>query len=184
MGFEKRGGGLKISKLGGALFLFKFENKCEANLVLLRGNKWFKEREFQLQRWGPEVGCFWNGSHAKEVWVRIVGLPLHFWSREVFKRIGESCGGFIAVDEETTLFSLLQWARILVRAIGKDLPRSLRVVADHTCFMVRLWLETPPWVSQVVPQSEFCKSAGCEVRGEGVGGSHVGESVWETQLVV
>ena len=71
------------------------------------------------------MGCFWNGSHAKEVWVRIVGLPLHFWSREVFKRIGESYGGFVAVDEETTFFSQLQWARILVRTTGKDLLGSL-----------------------------------------------------------
>ena len=70
------------------------------------------------------MGCFWNGSHAKEVWVRIVGLPLHFWSREVFKRIKERCGGFVVVDEETTLFSQLQWARILVRATEKDLPGS------------------------------------------------------------
>ena len=27
-------GGLKISKLGGALVLFEFENKCEVDLVL------------------------------------------------------------------------------------------------------------------------------------------------------
>ena len=51
------------------------------------------------------MGCFWNGSHAKEVWVRFVGLPLQFWSRSVFKRIEESCGSFIVVDEETNFFS-------------------------------------------------------------------------------
>ena len=37
-------GGLKISKLGRALMLFEFENKFEADLVLLRGGKCFKER--------------------------------------------------------------------------------------------------------------------------------------------
>ena len=51
--------------------------------------------------------CFWNESHVKEVWVRVVGLPLHLWSREVFKRIGESYGGFIVVDEENTFLSQL-----------------------------------------------------------------------------
>ena len=122
-GKERRG--LKISKLGRVLVLFEFENKCEADLALLRGDRWFKEREFILQIWGLEVGCFWNGSHAKEVWVRVVGLSFHFWSRRVFKRIGESCGSFIAVDEETNFFSQLQWARILVKATGKDLPGSL-----------------------------------------------------------
>ena len=100
-------GGLKFSRLIGVLVLFEFENKCEVDLVLLRGSRCIKEREFLLQKWKPEVGCFWNGNHAKEVWVKVVGLPLHIWSREVFKRSGESCGGFIAVDEETTFFSQL-----------------------------------------------------------------------------
>ncbi|RVX15143.1 hypothetical protein CK203_008051 [Vitis vinifera] len=68
-----------------------------------------------LKEWAYER----NGSHPKEVWVKVVCLPLHLWSREVFKSIGERCGGFIAVDEDTTFFSELQWARILVRAPGK-----------------------------------------------------------------
>ncbi|RVW99755.1 hypothetical protein CK203_029302 [Vitis vinifera] len=150
-------GGLKISKLGGVLVLFEFKNKCEAELVLLKGNKRFKERGFLLQRWRLEVGCFWNEIHAKEVWVRIVGISLHLWSREVFKRIGETCGGFIAIDEKTIFFSQLQWTYILVRAIGNDLLGSLQVVVKHTC-----------WTR--------------EVRDEGVGGAHASESVQETQL--
>ena len=98
-------GDLRISRLGGALMLFEFENKCEVDMVLLRESKRFKNKEFLLQRWGPEMGCTWKKSHAKEAWVRVVGLPLHLWSREVFKRIGECCGGFVVVDEETAFFS-------------------------------------------------------------------------------
>ena len=90
------------------------------------------------------MGCFRNGSHAKEAWVKVVGLPLHLWSREVFKRIGESSGGFIAVDEETTFFSQLQWAHILVRASRKNRSSSLQVVARNFCWAVSLWWETPP----------------------------------------
>ena len=53
------------------------------------------------------MGCTWKESLVKEVWVRVVGLPLHLWSREVFKRIGECCWGFVAVDVETAFFSQL-----------------------------------------------------------------------------
>ncbi|RVW36927.1 hypothetical protein CK203_094920 [Vitis vinifera] len=120
---------------------------------LTGGSRRFKEREFLLQRWGLEVGCFWNGSHAKEVWVRVAGLPLHLWSRE------------------------LQWARILVRASGKNMPGALQVVARHTCWVVRLWWETPPWVSQVVPRSAFHKRARREV------GSNLKEEKCWTQEV-
>ena len=58
---------LNISRLGGALVLFEFQNKCEANSVLLRGSRRIKDRKFLLQKWGPEVGCLRNGRHAKEV---------------------------------------------------------------------------------------------------------------------
>ena len=64
------------------------------------------------------MGCTRKESLAKEVWVRVVGLPLHLWSREVFKRIGECCGGFVVVDEETAFFSQA--------TMGSNLGQSLR----------------------------------------------------------
>ncbi|RVX18713.1 putative ribonuclease H protein [Vitis vinifera] len=143
-------GGLKISSLGGAL------------------------------KWGPEVGCCRNGSHLKEVWVKVVGLPLHLWSREVFKSIGESCGGFIAMDEETTFFSELQWARILVRALGKFRPGTLQVAAGNFCWTVSLWWENPPWFSEVVTRSVWFKERQ-DVRDEGGGDTRASGSVREVQ---
>ena len=52
--------------------------------------------------------------------MRVVGLPLHMWSREVFKKISDGCGCFIAVDEDTTFFTELQWAGILVKLDGRS----------------------------------------------------------------
>ena len=71
-----------------------------------------------------------------------------------------------------------------MRATGKDLPRSLQVVADHTCFAVFLWWEAPPWVSQVVPMFESCRSVGREVKDEFASSSCIGESVRESQPIV
>ena len=34
--------------------------------------------------------------------MRVLGLPLHLWSQEVLKKIGDCCGGFVAVDDDTT----------------------------------------------------------------------------------
>ncbi|RVW88495.1 hypothetical protein CK203_043836 [Vitis vinifera] len=120
-------GGLKISILGGALVLFELKIKSK------------------------------RICHPKEVWVKVVGLPLHLWSREVFKSVGERCGGFIAMDEETAFFSQLQWARILVRASGKFRPGTLHVAAKNFCWTVSLWWETPPWFSEVVAKSAWFK---------------------------
>ena len=52
-----------------------------------------------------------------------MGLPLQFWNKEVFRKLRDSCGGFIVVDNDTTNFVQLQWARLLVRSEGKDLRR-------------------------------------------------------------
>ena len=54
-----------------------------------------------------------------------MGLPLHFWNLEVFRKLWDSCGGFVAVYDDITNFMQLQWARLLVRSEGKDLPRML-----------------------------------------------------------
>ncbi|RVW98940.1 Transposon TX1 uncharacterized 149 kDa protein [Vitis vinifera] len=168
-------GELRISRLGGALVLFEFQNKWEADMVLLRASSRFKDREFLLQRWGPAVGCTWKESHAKEVWVRVVGLPLHLWSREVFKRIGDCCGGFVAVDEETTLFSQLQWARILVKDSGMKWPGSMQVEAGNSRWELCLWWEATPRVLQAGSCSWMQTRSEWEVRDE-VGGASCAES--------
>lgn len=95
---------LKISKLHGALLLFEFEDSFEAERVLQRGSHRFREKLLVLQKWGPEVDGCSTGGLAKEVWVRAVGLPLNFWSRNMFWKIGDCCGGFVAVDEDTAGF--------------------------------------------------------------------------------
>ena len=107
---------MKFARLGGPFILIEFENKEEVGKVLLRGHRWFKESFLHLDRWDPKVGCSQNGERVKDVWVRVVGLPLHFWSWEVFRKIGDCCGGFVAVDEDTAAFKELQRARLLVRS--------------------------------------------------------------------
>ena len=114
--------------LGRRLLLFEFELPSEVERVLARDKRSIKENFLILDRWNIEVGCLCKDSYAKEAWVRMVGFPLHLWSWEVFKKIGDGCGGFIAVDEDTTFFIELQWARILVKLAGRDLPSTAQIV--------------------------------------------------------
>ncbi|RVX17736.1 hypothetical protein CK203_004224 [Vitis vinifera] len=76
-----------------------------------------KDKVLFLEKWYSEVGCFCNGANANEAWVRVVGLHLHIWSREVFKLIGDDCGGLIVVNENTNSMAKLQWPRILVKVV-------------------------------------------------------------------
>ncbi|RVW51559.1 hypothetical protein CK203_066799 [Vitis vinifera] len=45
----------------------------------------------------------------------IIWLLVSLWSPEILKKVGDECGGFITVDEQTKTMGELQWARILVR---------------------------------------------------------------------
>ncbi|RVW82379.1 hypothetical protein CK203_045100 [Vitis vinifera] len=81
-------GGVSFSNLGGGLFLAEFEDAVEAKRMLRRGIRCFEHK------------------------VRAVGLPLQFWNQEVFRKLRDSCGGFIVVDNDTTNFVQLQWARL------------------------------------------------------------------------
>ncbi|RVW34955.1 hypothetical protein CK203_098268 [Vitis vinifera] len=108
-------GKLSIAVLGRGIMLFEFKQAQEAERVLARGKRSIKENWLILDKWNPEVGCSFKNSIAVETWVRVVGLPLHLWSLEVFKSIGDGCGGFIAMDEGTKSMSEMQWARILVK---------------------------------------------------------------------
>lgn len=66
----------------------------------------------------------------------MLGLPLHLWGEEFFKRLGDACqacGGFIAIDEETSERQLLQWARIVVKSNRKKVLRKLHVVVKGRC---------------------------------------------------
>ena len=148
-------GKLDIAVMGGGLLLFEFKLYSEAERVLARGKRKVLGSVLFLERWHPEVGCFRNGAFANEAWVRVVALPLHLWNHEVFKLIGDGCGGFIAVDNKTDSMAELQWARLLVKMMGRDLPTSVQIVDGLGCFSVQLWWETPPWFSQGVPTGSF-----------------------------
>ncbi|RVW64454.1 hypothetical protein CK203_061721 [Vitis vinifera] len=144
-------GGVKFSRLGGPLLLIEFETKEEADKVLLRGHRWFKESFLNLERWDPKVGCSQNGERDKSVWVRVVGMPLHFWSQEILRKIGDCCEGFLAVDEDTAKFKELKWVRLLVRSEGLEWPSSLQVAVGSVCYAIQLWWEVKPGLTIVVP---------------------------------
>ncbi|RVW23501.1 hypothetical protein CK203_090731 [Vitis vinifera] len=125
-------GKLDIAVMGGGLMLFEFELVSEAECVLARGKRKVLGSVLLMERWHPEVGCFSNGAFASEL-------------------IGDGCGGFIAVDNKTDSMAELQWARMLVKTMGRDTPSSVQIVDEMGCFSVQLWWESPPWFSQVAP---------------------------------
>ena len=101
-------GSLGLAKLDKGRALLKFENLEEARRVVSSGSRAMEGTQVRLEHWNPRSGCRVEEEERKEVWVRIVGLPISLWSPEILKRVGDECGGFIAVNEQTKLMGELQ----------------------------------------------------------------------------
>ncbi|WMV46110.1 hypothetical protein MTR67_039495 [Solanum verrucosum] len=134
--------GVNIYELNNEMFLFEFPNRYMAELIIQGQWRW-KSSIFHLDWWSPTTGCTPSPSTVRETWIRVVGIPLHLWSRKVFQEIGDMCGGWIETEEETELKNHLKWARILVKN-ERNLPKEVSVACDGITYFFPIWAESKP----------------------------------------
>ena len=146
-------GRIAINPLNQNLFFMGFELAEEARWVMKNGCRNCRGGELQLEWWTPYSGCNRARDQENEVWIRVVGLPLHLWSGEILKKVGDNCGGFVAMDEGTTSKTELHWARILVKLKCNERPASVNLLAGARSYELQIWWEIRPSVAEVFPQS-------------------------------
>ena len=144
-------GNLWLSNVRGNFILLEFEFEDEAERVYSSGTRRIRGRSFCLEKWKSSVGCLEGDRDARHVWVIIFGLPLHLWGRSLFKKFEDSCGRFVAVDENTAERQNLKWDRVLVETREWQHPNSLQVVDGSSCYALQLWWEEEPCLSTVIP---------------------------------
>ena len=71
--------------------------------MLENDRRWFKGDPLHLEWWNLEAGCIKQKDWVKEVWLRVVGLPLYLWTPNILRMIGNSYSGFMVIDKETAL---------------------------------------------------------------------------------
>ena len=98
-------GTFNVVQIGRGLFLLEFDSVKKVERVLKEGRRVITGKYLQLEKWNQDVNCVENLKQVEKAWVRIVGLPVHLWSRKILKKIGDGCGSFMAVDEGTTFIS-------------------------------------------------------------------------------
>ena len=94
-------GNLGLAKMERGKVLMEFEFLIEAEQVSKLGSISFGGLFLRLEKWRPETGCLREWEKSSEAWVRVVSLPVSLWMRDILRRIGETCGGFLAVDYQT-----------------------------------------------------------------------------------
>ena len=158
-------GNLGLAKLEKERVLLEFEELEEARRVVSSGNRSMGGVQVGLEFWNPRSGCWAEEEERKEVWVRIVGLPISLWNPVILKRVGDECGGYIIVDEQTKTMGELQWARILVKSRGECRPSVLEIEVEEEIYVMSLWWECRPVLRRNRRQETGRQNM--EVRGEG-----------------
>ncbi|KAH0665221.1 hypothetical protein KY290_027498 [Solanum tuberosum] len=98
--------GLKVTPINHNLFLFDLPSRQEAERV--KAGVWFwNGRKLSLEWWSPVSGTKMRDPSTEQKWVKALGIPLHAWTPETFKFIGDKCGGFVDTDEDTKHRTLL-----------------------------------------------------------------------------
>ncbi|RVW88355.1 hypothetical protein CK203_040950 [Vitis vinifera] len=146
-----------------------------------------EEREMQGRRWpyhhwllrgrlsiavlgrGLLLLEFESLSEAEQVLAKGIRRIPCIW-KDGTRRWGDGCGGFIAVEEDITFMAELEWARSLVKMVGRDLPSSAQIVVGLGCFSIQLWWEIPSWFVQLMPL-RGSHEVGVSVVGEEDGGN-------------
>ena len=127
-------GKLGRAKLERGKVLLEFELVVEAKKALSHGRISVGGFSCAWRDGSLETGCLVEGEKRRKVWVRIVGLPVSLWDRAILRRVGEECGGFLAVDTQTKKLEELQWARILVKVNGEELPNVVEICVEEVCY--------------------------------------------------
>ncbi|KAL6349190.1 hypothetical protein AAG906_033846 [Vitis piasezkii] len=73
-------GKLGLARMEMGRFLLEFQYVGEADRL-------------GLERWRPRCGCEDEGGSRKEVWVKILGLPVSLWVPSILREVGDKCGG-------------------------------------------------------------------------------------------
>ncbi|KAK4353525.1 hypothetical protein RND71_025719 [Anisodus tanguticus] len=94
----------------------------------------------KLDRWKEQDGCVDTHFAGDTVIVNMVGLPIHLWSVELFKNVGELCGGF--VDVICSMHDISR-VKIKVRKGGK-VPVSVKVVDGDSSYRIWMCIEFQP----------------------------------------
>ena len=159
-------GRVRFQQLNQNLFFLDFELVEEAYWVMDNGSRIFRGGAMYLEWWSPSTGCKGRVEEEQEAWIRVLGLPLHLWTEEILKKVGNGCGGYVAMDKETEQRKDLRWARILVKQDRKGKPSSAHLLVGARSYELQLWWEIQPRVMEVYPRRCSSKDFMADSSGE------------------
>lgn len=114
-------------------FIVKFNTEQERANIINQGPWFWGSAGLFITPWFSDFDAATMIVTKMPVWVRLHGLPLHFWHPTVLIAIGNSLGKILKMDEERTSRGLFTFARICVEVdLSEGLPDHITLNYNNT----------------------------------------------------
>ncbi|KAH0781457.1 hypothetical protein KY290_001055 [Solanum tuberosum] len=128
--------GRRVTPINHNKFIFKLHPKQEA--IRVKNGDWFwNGRRLTLNWWLAAAESEVTHRDAGQRWVKVFGNPLHAWTTENFRKIGNQCGRYVDIDEDTENRNQLYWARICVHS-DMEFPRKVDLAVKEWKFEISI----------------------------------------------
>ncbi|RVX03329.1 hypothetical protein CK203_019942 [Vitis vinifera] len=111
--------GVKVMKLGEPFFLLEFEDGGEAERVLNRGTRRFKDKLLHLERWSEEAGCLQVDEDTKN-------FSQLQWARILVKNGGNFFPGTLNLVVKSFCYAVRLWWEVQPRVSAVEPMKKLR----------------------------------------------------------
>lgn len=122
MNMWKPSGRLKLTELEGGCYMAKFDNSDDYHRAVLGGPWVVFGHYLTVHPWEPSISPLNLEITSVFGWVRLPGLPYHYYHKNVLRTIGEAIGKVIRIDYNTAEVEKARFARLAVRL---DLTKPL-----------------------------------------------------------
>ncbi|XP_038715029.1 uncharacterized protein LOC120008721 [Tripterygium wilfordii] len=102
-------------------FLIKFKNEDDTIQALTKGPWTILGHYLTVQSWTPDFDCMEEKIRSVTAWIRLPGMPLHYYHKRILRFMGQLIGKVVKIDYNTDSAAGGKFARIAVQ-IELDKP--------------------------------------------------------------
>ncbi|XP_024039221.1 uncharacterized protein LOC112097863 [Citrus clementina] len=114
--------GFTVIDLENDFFLVKFKTEDDAQYALTQGPWSILGHYLTVQQWSPRFDCSTETIDSVVAWIRLPGMPLHYYHKRILRMLGQVIGKVIKIDYNTESACRGKFARI---AVELDLAKPL-----------------------------------------------------------
>ncbi|KAH9685608.1 DUF4283 domain-containing protein [Citrus sinensis] len=114
--------GFTVIDLENDFFLVKFKTEDDAQYALMQGPWSILGHYLTVQQWSPRFDCSTETIDSIVAWIRLPGMPLHYYHKRILRMLGQVIGKVIKIDYNTESACRGKFACI---AVELDLAKPL-----------------------------------------------------------